>query len=314
VRIAVTGAGGRLGRAIVAALEEAPFTGPKGPTGWTRAEFDLDHPAVIDTLIRRDRPEVIIHSAAWTDVDGCAKDPELARARNADAVGIVAEAAAANGIDLVLVSTNEVFDGARTDGRGYAPDDAVNPINAYGASKAAGEIAAARAYGTPRPSTGASGGVGSAGSQLAIVRTSWLFGPPGNDFPQKILAAADRARDAGQPLKVVGDEIGSPTFTEDLAEAIIALLWSGEYAGVHHLVNSGHTSRAGWARELLRQVGRDDAIEEVPASTWTRASTAPLWAVLEPTPLPDGEPMPTWQTAVAHYLPALRRQREAAGA
>ena len=307
MRVAVSGAGGRLDRAVVAALEEAPFTGPKGPTAWTRAEFDLDQPALIDGLIRRDRPEVIIHSAAWTDVDACARDPELARARNADAVGIVAEAAAANGIDLVLVSTNEVFDGARSDGRGYAVDDPLNPINAYGASKAAGEIAASRAYSTP-----GAAGTAPGRSQLAIVRTSWLFGPPGNDFPQKILAAADRARDAGQPLKVVGDEIGSPTFTEDLADAIVALLWSGSYSGVHHLLNSGHTSRAGWARELLRQVGRDDAIEEVPASTWPRASMAPLWAVLEPSQLPDGEPMPTWQTAIAHYLPALRRQSEAA--
>ena len=302
MRVAVTGAGGRLGRAIVAALEEAPFTGPKGPTAWPRAEFDLDEPGGIHALVRRDRPEVIIHSAAWTDVDGCARDPELARARNADAVGVVAEAAAANGIDLVLVSTNEVFDGTRTDGRGYRPDDEVNPINAYGASKAAGETAASTAF---RKRSEA---------QLAIVRTSWLFGPPGNDFPQKILAAADRARDAGQPLKVVGDEIGSPTFTEDLAEAIIGLLWSGSYAGTHHLVNTGHASRADWARELLRQVGRDDPLEEVPASTWPRASTPPLWAVLEPTPLPDGEPMPTWQTAVAHYLPKLLRQREMARA
>ena len=127
---------------------------------------------------------------------------------------------------------------------------------------------------------------------LAIVRTSWLFGPPGNDFPQKIVAAADRARDAGQTLKVVGDEFGSPTFTEDLADAIVALLASGAIGGIHHLVNSGHASRAGWARELFRQLGRDDAIEEVPASTWPRPSTPPLWAVLEPTPLPDGEPIP----------------------
>jgi dTDP-4-dehydrorhamnose reductase len=114
-------------------------------------------------------------------------------------------------------------------------------------------------------------------------------------------------------LRVVGDEIGSPTFTEDLAEAIVGLLWAGRFGGVHHLVNSGSTSRAGWARELLRQEGRDDAIEEVPASTWPRASTVPLWAVLEPTPLPEGEPMPPWQTALAHYLPVLRRQRAAAG-
>lgn len=304
MRVAVTGAGGRLGRALIAALEEAPFSGPAGPTAWTRADFDLDAPGGIGRLLARDRPEVVINAAAWTDVDGCARDPALARARNGEAVGILAEACADGGIDLVQVSTNEVFDGRRTDGLGYAPDDATSPINAYGESKLAGEVAAREAF------TGAR-------SQLAIVRTSWLYGPPGNDFPSKILAAADRARDAGQPLRVVGDEFGSPTFAEDLAEAIIGLLWAGdirgEHGGFHHLVNSGHTSRAGWARELFRQLGRGDAIEEVPASTWPRASTAPLWAVLAPTPLPDGEPMPAWQTALAHYLPMLIRQRAEAG-
>jgi dTDP-4-dehydrorhamnose reductase len=303
MRVAVTGARGRLGRAVMAALEDAPFTGPAGPIAWSRPDFDLDSfsPDAATALIRRDRPEVIIHSAAWTDVDGCAREPERADRLNAQAVAVLAEAAVRAGVDLVLVSTNEVFDGGRTDGRGYAPHDAPNPINAYGASKARGEAAAMSAY---------AGG----GGQLAIVRTSWLFGPPGNDFPQKILAAADRARDAGEPLRVVGDEIGSPTFTDDLAEAIVGLLWAGEFGGIHHLVNAGFTSRAGWARELLRQVGRDDPIKEVPASTWARASTPPLWAVLEPTRLPDGEPMPTWQTAVAHYLPVLLRQRQPAGA
>lgn len=305
MRVAVTGAGGRLGRALIAALAEAPFTGPAGPTAWTRADFDLDSPAGIVPLLERDRPEVVINAAAWTDVDGCAHNPSLAGARNADAVGVLAGAAAVAGVDLIQISTNEVFDGRRTDGRGYAPDDLPDPINAYGASKLGGELAARRAF---------AGGRG----QLAIVRTSWLYGPPGNDFPQKILAAADRARDAGQPLRVVADEIGSPTFSEDLAEAIVGLLWAGDirgtHDGIHHIVNTGHTSRAGWARELLRQLGRDDPIEEVPASTWPRASTPPLWGVLAPTPLRDGEPMPTWQVALAHYLPTLRRQLVEAGA
>jgi dTDP-4-dehydrorhamnose reductase len=296
VRVAVTGANGRLGRALVAALEEAPFTGPAGPIAWDRAAFDLDRPEAIHDLLARDRPEVVINAAAWTDVDGCARDPVLARRRNGEAVHVLAEATAAAGADVIQISTNEVFDGRRTDGRGYAPHDPATPINAYGESKLHGEIVAAAAY------RGRS-------AQLAVVRTSWLFGPPGNDFPQKILAAADRARAAGEPLKVVGDEIGSPTLTLDLAEAIIGLLWAGSFAGTHHLVNSGHTSRAGWARELLRQLGRDDEIVEVPASTWPRASSPPLWAVLEPTPLPDGEPMPAWQVALAHYLPALLRQR-----
>ncbi len=296
MRVAVTGASGRLGRAVVAALEEAPFSGPFGPIRWTRTEFDLDAPDGVGERLERDRVEAVVHAAAWTDVDGCARDPELALRRNGEATGVLARACAERGIDLVAISTNEVFDGRRTDGRGYRPDDATNPVNPYGASKLAGERAARDAY--------AAAGRGA----LAIVRTAWLFGPPGNDFPTKILAAAERAREAGEPIRVVGDEIGSPTYTLDLAEAIVELLGGGDVAGTFHVVNAGVASRADWARELFRRRRVDVVVAEVPAATWARASTPPLWGVLEPTPLPAGEPLRAWQDAVADYLPFLARR------
>src|SRR5439155_7329580 len=196
MRVAVTGAGGRLGRAVLAALNDAPFTGPGGAIAWSRPEFDLDRPAAVGDLIARDRPDAVVHCAAWTDVDGCAREPDLAAARNGAATGALAEAAARAGADLIAVSTNEVFDGRRQDGRGYIADDEPNPINAYGASKLRGEREAAAAYAAEAfPSV-----------QLAIVRTSWLYGPPGNDFPSKILAAADRARTAHERLRLVADE------------------------------------------------------------------------------------------------------------
>lgn len=299
MRVAVTGAGGRLGRALVTALADAPFSGLGGPIAWTRADFDLDAPTAIDELLDRHRPEAVVHAAAWTDVDGSARDPALARQRNAEAVHILAEATARRRIDLVHVSTNEVFDGARTDRIGYSPTDRWNPINPYGASKLEGEIEATAAYRRAKAS-------------LAIVRTAWLYGPPGSDFPTKILAAADRARAAGEPLKVVGDEFGSPTYAHDLAEAIVDLLGSGDVSGVHHFVNAGAASRAAWARELFRQSGIDTTIEEVPASTWSRASTPPAWGVLEPTTPPSGEPLRRWEEALADYVPLLLRQRAAA--
>jgi dTDP-4-dehydrorhamnose reductase len=299
MRVAVAGAGGRLGRALVEALESAPFTGLSGPIAWTRADFDLDAPEGIHALLDRDRPEAVVNAAAWTDVDGCARDPSLAWARNGDAVHVLAEATAARGVDLVHVSTNEVFDGRRSDGRGYGPEDPTNPINPYGASKLAGEIAATAAYRR-------------AAARLGVVRTAWLYGPPGNDFPTKILAAAERARTAGEALKVVADEVGSPTFSRDVAEAIIDLLGSGDVGGVHHVVNGGFASRADWARELFRQVRLEVPIEEVPASTWPRASTPPAWAVLAPTPLPGGEPLRSWQAALADYAPSLLRGARAA--
>jgi dTDP-4-dehydrorhamnose reductase len=300
MRVAVTGAGGRLGRALVTALADAPFTGLGGPIAWTRADFDLDRPDAFGGLLQRDRPEAIIHSAAWTDVDGCARDPDLARGRNADATGELARACAAAGMDLVVVSTNEVFDGRRTDGRGYRPSDEPVPINPYGASKLEGERQAVAAWGR------------AAGGSLGIVRSAWLYGPPGNDFPAKILAAADRARGAREPLRVVGDEFGTPTYAHDLADAIVDLLGSGDVSGVHHFVNAGTASRAAWARELFRQVGVDVAIDEVAASTWPRASTPPAWGVLEPTAPASGEPLRPWAEALADYVPLLLRQRAAA--
>jgi len=297
--VAVSGATGRLGRALVAALADAPFIGLGGPIAWRRPDFDLDHPAAFAGLVARDRPEVVVHAAAWTDVDACARDPQLAIARNGEATGLLAHATASAGVDLIVISTNEVFDGNRTDGRGYRVDDEPSPPNPYGASKLAAERLAADPY-------------ADGPARLAIVRTAWLYGPPGNDFPAKILAAAERARAAGERLKVVADEVGSPTYTVDLAEAIVELLGSGEIGGTQHVVNAGQASRAAWAREVFRAARVDVDVEEVPASTWTRASTPPRWAVLEPTPLPGGEPLRPWNQALADYLPSLLRQRAAA--
>lgn len=299
MRVAVTGATGRLGRALVQALEDAPFTGPLGPTAWGRADFDLDAPDGAATALDRDRPEVVVHTAAWTDVDGCAGDPELATRRNGVATGVLARACADRGLDLLLISTNEVFDGTRTDGRGYGPDDAPSPPNPYGASKLAGELAAAEAY--------AAAGPGSGAGSLGIVRTAWLFGPPGRDFPRKILDAADRAVATGEPLRVVDDEWGTPTYAADVAEAICELLADDRLSGIHHLVNGGIASRADWARDILARLGVVVAVDDVPAATWARPSVAPRWGVLAPTPLPSGEPMRTWQQAMADYAPALRR-------
>jgi dTDP-4-dehydrorhamnose reductase len=307
MRVAVTGARGRLGRALVGALEDAPFTGPLGPIAWSRPDFDLDTVSEdsVRGLIDRDRPEVVIHAAAWTDVDGCARDPDLAMRRNASATGSLAAACADRGVDVILVSTNEVFDGERTDGQGYRPGDPRRPANPYGESKAAAEeraIAAVEAR------------AGATASRLGIVRTSWLHGPPGNDFPAKIAAAALRARAAGEPLRAVADEIGSPTYAPDVAEAICELLADDAFApaepggiAIHHLVNAGRASRADWARLVLSATGIGVEVVDVPSATWVRASRPPRWAVLEPTPLPSGDAMRPWQDAFAEAVPALRR-------
>ena len=301
MRVAVTGSRGRLGRALVAALSKTSLSGPGGPIAWSRPDFDLDAPAGAIRLLRGHRPDVVVHAAAWTDVEACAREPELAHHRNGAATGVLARMCVAEGIDLIYVSTNEVFDGRRTDGRGYEPGDVTGPLNPYGASKLAGEELAAAAFARAEVSVGEA----VVGPGLAIVRTAWLFGPPGDDFPMKIIAAGRRAGDA--TLKVVGDEVGSPTSAVDVAGAIVELLAAGVVRGVHHVVNAGRASRADWAREVFRLAELPVVVEDVPASTWQRASTPPLWAVLEPTPLPGGVALRDWRAALAEETVALRR-------
>lgn len=294
MRVAVTGASGRLGSALVAALADAPFTGPAGPIAWERAAFDLDAPDGVGARLDRDRPEVVVHAAAWTDVDGCAREPELAMRRNGHATGTLARACAERGLDLAIVSTNEVFDGTLPDGAAYGPDARPAPINPYGVSKLAAELAAGDAY-------------TSAAGRLGIVRTAWLFGAPGSDFPGRILAAAGRARETGQPLKVVGDEWGTPTYTHDLAEGIVDLLAGDAIGGVHHIVNGGTASRADWARDAIARAGIAVEVVEIPSTDWPRPSTPPRRGILAPTPLPYGAPLRAWPDAMADYAPTLLR-------
>jgi dTDP-4-dehydrorhamnose reductase len=171
---------------------------------------------------------VVIHAAAWTDTAGCEEDPVRATLVNGEAAGIVAVACRKAGAAMVYVSSNEVFDGEKRDP--YVEDDAPNPINAYGRSKLEGEERVRDALG-----------------ENCIVRTSWLYGPGRGSFPEKILAAA---RERGS-LRVVTDEVASPTWTADLARGIARLV-RAHATGVFHLTNEGSCSRKEWAEEILR--------------------------------------------------------------
>ncbi|HET7677759.1 MAG TPA: dTDP-4-dehydrorhamnose reductase [Candidatus Limnocylindrales bacterium] len=284
-RVAVTGAGGRLGRALMARLRESG----REAAGWGRPDYDLDDPTAAARLVARDRPAVVIHAAAWTDVDGCAREPEIAMRRNAAAAAELAEACAQAGTALVVVSTNEVFDGERSDGQGYSEADAPRPINPYGASKLAGEVAARRAYAAAGKS-----------APLWIVRTAWLYGPPGNDFPSKILAAARRLP-PGEPLRVVTDETGSPTYAPDLATAIVRLLDAAP-GGVYHLAGLGAASRHAWAQRVLAAAGLDAPLMAAFRADFPRASTPPAWAVLDSSLAAGlGISLRPWQDAFDEY-------------
>jgi dTDP-4-dehydrorhamnose reductase len=282
-RIAVTGANGRLGRALMAhGRDRGDLLLP-----WSRPELDLDAPERSAVLLDRDRPDLVIHAAAWTDVDACAREPELAMARNGSATGVLAEACAARGVALALISTNEVFGGDRTDGHGYTEQDVPAPRNPYGASKLAGERAALAASG---PGPGA-----------WIVRVAWLYGPPGNDFPGRIVAAADRLP-PDEPLRVVEDEVGTPTSTRDLAVAILALL-DRTVGGTFHLAPDEPVSRYGWARAVLGILRPGRAIVPVDRRAFQRSSDPPPWGVLDAgRAAAVGVRLPPWRASLARDL------------
>lgn len=272
-RVAITGAAGQLGRQLVSAFEGAGDE----VRGLARTEFDITLAAGAEVL-RDWRPDVIVNSAAWTDVDGCARDPDRAMLINGAAPGRLAELAASIDALMVQLSTNEVFDGSLA--RAYRPDDEPNPINAYGRSKLAGERAAAAAT-----------------SEHLVVRTAWLFGPGGTNFVTKILAAAGRVRAAGEPLRLVEDEIGNPTWTPDLAASIVGFVARGA-RGIVHAAGTPATSRLGWARVVLEAAGTEVPIEPVPLASFERASTPPLRAALDPSP---GVPEMAWEPVTRAY-------------
>ena len=273
-RILVTGHRGQLGAALARRIPEAAFAGLDLP------DTDVRDAASVLEAVRRAAPGLVVHCAAMTDVDGCARDPAGALAVNAGGTEHVARAARDVGADLVYVGTNEVFDGESD--RPYAEDDPVRPINAYGRSKLEGEVAAARAQ--PR---------------CWIVRTAWVYGSGGRNFIHRILGAADE----GRRLRVVTDEVSSPTWTEDLAAAILHLALSAPH-GVYHAAGLGACSRYELARAALELGGRGDvAVEPIRSAEWPRDSRPPLRAPLDCSrAVALGAPLRPWREALALFL------------
>jgi dTDP-4-dehydrorhamnose reductase len=231
MKILITGAGGQLGLALQLALSGHDLL------PMNHASLDVADSAAVHTAIVGARPDVVIHPAAWTDTAGCERDRERALLVNATGARNVAEAAREAGATMVQISTNEVFDGEKA--APYDEDDASNPINAYGRSKLAGEVAVRETL-----------------PEHYIVRTSWLYGPGRASFPEKVL---QNAREHGK-LRLVTDEVASPTLTGDLAAAIAKLIETREF-GTYHLTNAGECSRQEWAEEVLRLTGVDVPIE-----------------------------------------------------
>jgi dTDP-4-dehydrorhamnose reductase len=276
MRIFITGNKGQLGRALCAVLTEHALAGCDLP------ELDVTDRQAIGAAIADFAPDVVIHAAAWTDVDGCAHDPDKAYLVNAIATQNVALACAACNAAMVYVSTNEVFDGTAT--QPYREWDALSPINPYAKSKAAGEWFTRHLL-----------------TRFYIVRTAWVFAPGGRNFstPSRIVQVAD---DRGT-LRVVTDEVGNPTYAPDLAASIAALIETGAY-GVYHLTNAGYTSRYDYVREVLRLTGREHIpVEPTSLDDFQRPSTPPRFAPLANTAAAAlGITLRPWQEAVEEFL------------
>jgi len=273
MRIIVTGALGQLGKALQGVLTGADLILIDLP------DWDITDPQSV-ALMADLKPELVLHCAAMTDVDGCARNPDLAYQVNAFGTQNVALACQQSGAAMVHISTNEVFDGTATEP--YREFDLRRPINAYGASKLAAEQIAARLV-----------------NKLYIVRISWLFAPRGHNFVGKIIAAADKH---GQ-LRVVTDEVANPTYAPDLADAIARLIHTRHY-GNYHLVNEGYCSRYEFAVEILKQSGRGSVpVFPITSNQFERASTPPPFAPLRNTVgAALGITLRPWQEALADYV------------
>ena len=274
MRVVITGGTGQLGRALARQLASGHEVFALG-----RRELDVTHPDAGVKVVRLN-PDVVIHCAAWTDVDGCARDPERAYLVNALGTRNVVLGCQQAGCPLVYISTNEVFDGRST--RPYYEYDPPNPINPYGRSKLAGEQVVQTML-----------------DRFYIVRTAWLFGCDRENFVTKIFRRADTVR----RLEVVTDEVGSPTYVEDLAAAIARLIETGVY-GIYHFVNSGQASRYELAVKALELCGRRNiSIRGIRLAEYRRASTPPPYSVLANLAgRTIGIEFRPWEEALAEYL------------
>jgi len=279
MRIAITGASGQLGQDLLTEL-----TARHECLGISHADVDVTDFAALAGCVAAYQPDLVIHSAAYTDVDGCERDPDRAYQTNALGTWNVAAAASQCDAAVAVISTDFVFDGAKREP--YTEFDATNPLSHYGASKRAGERAAFGA--NPR---------------TFVIRTQWLYGVHGRNFPYAILRAAARGE-----VRVVADQIGAPTYSPDLARMIGRIIETPRY-GTYHANNAGACSWYEFAVELYRLAGLDPSIIcPIPSAEYPTPTRRPAYSVLrryalELMGLDDARP---WQEAAREFIEAAR--------
>lgn len=282
MKVLITGANGQVGRALKAT---APAGAQLNLTDV--AELDICDAAAVELFVDETRPALIINSAAYTAVDKAENDSALAQRINADAVANLATAAARHDARLVHISTDFIFDG--TQGIPYLPDATPNPLSVYGATKLAGEMAA--------------------GPEALIIRTSWVYAAVGGNFVHTMLRLM-RERDE---VRVVADQIGSPTFATGIAETIWTLAAQGA-TGVYHHTDSGAASWYDFAVAIQEEalaiglLDRQAKVTPIATSDYPTPARRPHYSVLDKsaTNAALGGPAPHWRANLRRMLQEVK--------
>ena len=294
MRVLVTGANGMLGTDLCAMLEAGGHEAIRTDVGarenvpadsWEH--LDITSPQNVADVILKHQPDAVVHTAAYTDVDGCERNPDRAYLLNAQGTWNVAAVCGAHNIALAYVSTDFVFDGTKT--TPYTEFDTVNPLSHYGASKLAGEKLVAQLC-----------------RKHYTIRTQWLYGAHGKCFPATMLNLAQTRKD----LNVVVDQVGSPTHTVDLARTIIMLLHTPMY-GTYHVANAGQCSWAELAQRTFELAGVTHVtVHPVPASEYPSPTRRPAYSVMRryALELQGRDNLPPWQQSLAEFI-ALKKQQ-----
>jgi dTDP-4-dehydrorhamnose reductase len=273
MKVMVLGASGLLGKALMREWKGDELQ------GLSSRDLDIRDPAKVRQVVEASRPHWIILSAAYTNVDACESDPDLAFAVNRDGAANVADAANLSGAKLLFISSDYVFDGSKT--TPYEASDPRNPQSVYGRSKAEAEVELSKIL-----------------PECCIVRTSWLYGVGGKCFPDTILKLA-----ASRPLlDVVNDQHGCPTYTVDLAKAIIQLCGKGA-AGIVHATNAGNCSWFEFAQAIVKASGLTAEVRPTSTAQMARPAPRPPYSVLSPASLHRwGIELPAWPDALHRYM------------
>jgi dTDP-4-dehydrorhamnose reductase len=275
--IVVAGARGMLGHDLIAMYGS-------DARGVYHDEMEITSPASVARVLQELRPKVVINSVAYTDVDGCETNQDQAFQVNGEGVLNLARVTAEIGAKLVQISTDYVFDGSK--GTPWLEDDPVNPLSVYGRSKLVGEEHARL------------------NPDHLIIRTQWLYGLHGKNFVETML----RLGQEKDQLGVVHDQIGSPTWTADLAQAIRALV-DNDCRGTYHAANAGSCSWCDFATAIFAEAGMKTVVNPITTEALGRPASRPLYSVLDCGKLTrDSGFVPQgWREALKHYLKARRQ-------